>query len=91
AWETSVHRPYHVASAFAGAGDVVWRQSLRSEAAVANSQVSCSMQWGLREFFGTICLETPKERCKHLGFPPQIAYVCLNMYAGPRFIMLGTM
>ncbi|CAK0829590.1 unnamed protein product, partial [Prorocentrum cordatum] len=33
AWESSVSRPYLAASAFAGAGDAVWRQALRSEAA----------------------------------------------------------
>ena len=91
AWESTVQRPYLAASAFAGAADVVWRQALRSESAVCNSQVSCSLLWDLAKFFETICLDKLAARCKHLGFPEQIAAVCLNMYRGPRFLTLGRM
>ncbi|CAK0896403.1 unnamed protein product, partial [Prorocentrum cordatum] len=60
------------------------RQALRSESAVSNSQVTCSVLWGLANFFKTICLTKLRDRCKLLGFPAQIAMVFLSMDRGTK-------
>ena len=64
---------------------------MRDEVAVLSGQEALCILWDLAKFFETICLDKLAARCKHLGFPAQIASVCLNMYRGPRFLTLGRM
>ena len=89
-WEAAHPRQYLAASAFNGASDVVWRQSLRSELGVRKKQAAATLLWDLRKFYEGMRLDLLEQRAAALGFPEQITSVCLTAYRGARFVTMAS-
>ncbi len=89
AWEDAHDRPYFACGADRGAIDVVWRQAMRAEAAVADDLHAAAVTSDMRKFFEAIDHGLLLERAERHGFPMQIAKLAVAAYRGPRMLRLG--
>eukprot|EP00959_Pyramimonas_sp_CCMP1952_P092316 1932535-Pyramimonas_sp.AAC.1 len=88
-WGSRFQRSYFAGPQFSSAVDVVWRQTLRAERAVASKQSSCTILWGLYKCFELVHLATLLQRCHRYKFPVQLARLAVQGYRHGRFVSLG--
>ncbi len=69
--------------------DVVWRQAMRAEVAVASDQHAAAITSDLKKFYEALDHELLLERAARHGFPMQIARLAVAAYRGPRMIRMG--
>ncbi len=89
AWETENDRPFFAAAAGRGAVDVVWRQALRSEAAVASQSHAASVLTDMSKFYEHIDHDKLIERGARSGFPMPLMKVAVAAHSGPRMIRMN--
>ncbi len=88
-WEEAHDRPFFACGADRSAIDVVWRQAMRAEAAVASDLHAAAITSDLRKFYEAVDHELLVERAARHGFPLQIVKLAIAAYKGPRMIRLG--
>ncbi len=89
AWETNNDRPFFAAAAGRGAVDVVWRQALRAEAAVASQSHAASVLTDMAKFYEHIDHQKLIERGARSGFPMPLMKVAVAAHSGPRMIRMN--
>jgi hypothetical protein len=90
AWEDDHDRPYFACGADRGAVDVVWRQAMRAEVAVAADQQAAAITSDLKKFYEALDHGLLLERAARHGFPMQIVRLAVAAYRGPRVIRMGS-
>ncbi len=89
AWEDEHDRQYFACGADRGAVDVVWRQAMRAEAAVATDLHAAAITSNLRKFYEALDHGLLEERAARHGFPLQIVKLAVAAHKGPRMIRMG--
>ena len=72
-WQRNNSRSYLACAKGSGAADVVWNQSVKAEACVADRGSSASVLMDLKSFFDTVDLDLLLERCHDMSFPTVLA------------------
>ena len=85
-WEQLHKRPFFAAAAGQGPEQVVWRQSLRAEMAVADGLSCGSVLWDLRKFFEFVDLNTLRARGLEADFNPRVLAAVVAGYKFARSI-----
>ena len=89
AWERAHDRHYYAAGQHTGAGDVVWRQAVLSEAGVQQGFCSASVLWDMAKFYESFRHDWLLARALDTEFPPAIAHLALACYQMPRYFSLA--
>ena len=87
-WEAENFRAYLACRKGAAAMDVVWKQSLRAEAAVARKAHAVAVLWDLSSFFDCIDLGVLEQRCLELGMDPVLVQMGIASFRAPRALQV---
>ncbi len=88
-WEVEHDRPFFAAGANRSAVDAVWRQSLRAEAATAETgATAAAILTDLEKFFEHVNHDLLLERAAKHGLPVPLVRLAFAAHSGPRMIRL---
>ena len=89
AWQISFDRPFFACAKGRAPYDTVWRQAIRAERAVLTGGAAATILWDGHKFFEKFSLKRLFEQGRMFGFPDFVLRVAINLYLGPRHMVMS--